>query len=643
MSEKEKEGQLKNSRFQIEEDTENSIISIINNYDEHQMNWVEEGKHWGKLTLPDGMEGTVQRFFSKEGNLVERYTFVNKRETDYFGLKGEIGITVPLPDNYKSAEICMKKRCHAHIWCGMNQSYIAAVRMGGTGSNLGLMLTDGSVYGYSIQRNEEAISNDRGSFILHPQIEHLMPGEAAQIEWELFWFQDMREFQKIVESYGNSLSIHLNKAVLFPGEEMEMQIVCGSNYTDSSMVEIIKNGLQVPYEKEIQEGKLFISIRQISMEPEEQNWQIKVDQNTTSARIFILPDIDELVKKRCEFIARKQQYHNAKSSLDGAFLIYDNEEQKVYYSENYDHNGGRERVGMGVLLAAYLQKQKNPEVEKSLEKFKEYVYRELYDEMTGIVYNDVGRNNQWHRLYNYPWMAVFFMECYKLYGESYDMQNMYKVLRTYYEQGGKKFYAIGIPMTESIEILRREGLVRQAEKLQTLYQEHADYIAETGLRYPAHEVNYEQSIVAPAVHILLQVYKLTGEEKYLKAAEEQLKVLELFNGNQPDYHLYETAIRHWDGYWFGKRKNLGDTFPHYWSALSGIDFKQYAAASGNEEYEKRAENSLRGVLSLIKEDGSASCAYVYPDSVNSKMTGYYDPWANDQDWGLYFYMKNLRF
>ena len=638
MSEKEKEGQLKNSRFQIEEDSENSIISIINNYDEHQMNWVEEGKHWGKLTLPDGMEGTVQRFFSKEGNLVERYTFVNKRETDYFGLKGEIGITVPLPDNYKSAEICMKKRCHAHIWCGMNQSYIAAVRMGGTGSNLGLMLTDGSIYGYSIQRNEEAISNDRGSIILHPQIEHLMPGEAAQIDWELFWFQDMREFQKIVESYGNSLSIHLNKAVLFPGEEMEMQIVCGSNYTDSSMVEIIKNGLQVPYEKEIREGKLFISIRQISMEPEEQNWQIKVDQNTTSARIFILPDIDELVKKRCGFIARKQQYHNAKSSLDGAFLIYDNEEQKVYYSENYDHNGGRERVGMGVLLAAYLQKQKNPEVEKSLEKFKEYVYRELYDEMTGIVYNDVGRNNQWHRLYNYPWMAVFFMECYKLYGESYDMQNMYKVLRTYYEQGGKKFYAIGIPMTESIEILGREGLVRQAEKLQTLYQEHADYIAETGLRYPAHEVNYEQSIVAPAVHILLQVYKLTKKEKYLKAAEEQLKVLELFNGNQPDYHLYETAIRHWDGYWFGKRKNFGDTFPHYWSALSGIDFKQYAAASGNEEYEKRAENSLRGVLSLIKEDGSASCAYVYPDSVNSKTTGYYDPWANDQDWGLYFYM-----
>ena len=639
----EKEGQLKNFRFQIEEDTENTIISIINDNDEYQMNWVEEGKHWGKLTLPDGMEGTVQRFFSKEGNLVERYTFVNKRETDYFGLKGEIGITVPLPDNYKSAEICMKKRCHAHIWCGMNQSYIAAVRMGGTGSNLGLMLTDGSIYGYSIQRNEEAISNDRGSFILHPQIEHLMPGEAAQIEWELFWFQDMREFQKIVESYGNSLSIHLNKAVLFPGEEMEMQIVCGSNYTDSSMVEIIKNDLKVPYEKEIREGKLFISIRQISMEPEEQNWRIKVDQNTTSARILILPDIDELVKKRCEFIARKQQYHNAKSSLDGAFLIYDNEEQKVYYSENYDHNGGRERVGMGVLLAAYLQKQKNPEVEKSLEKFKEYVYRELYDEMTGIVYNDVGRNNQWHRLYNYPWMAVFFMECYKLYGESYDMQNMYKVLRTYYEQGGKKFYAIGIPMTESIEILRREGLVRQAEKLQTLYQEHADYIAETGLRYPAHEVNYEQSIVAPAVHILLQVYKLTGEEKYLKAAEEQLKVLELFNGNQPDYHLYETAIRHWDGYWFGKRKNLGDTFPHYWSALSGIDFKQYAAASGNEAYEKRAENSLRGVLSLIKEDGSASCAYVYPDSVNAKTTGYYDPWANDQDWGLYFYMKNLRF
>ena len=96
-----------------------------------------------------------------------------------------------------------------------------------------------------------------------------------------------------------------------------------------------------------------------------------------------------------------------------------------------------------------------------------------------------------------------------------------------------------------------------------------DVYKRQALDYPAHEVNYEQSIVAPATNILLQTYIVTNETKYLDAAKIQLDVLELFNGLQPDYHLYETAIRHWDGYWFGKRRLYGDTFPHYWSALTG--------------------------------------------------------------------------
>ena len=52
-----------------------------------------------------------------------------------------------------------------------------------------------------------------------------------------------------------------------------------------------------------------------------------------------------------------------------------------------------------------------------------------------------------------------------------------------------------------------------------------------------------------------------------------------------------------------------------------------------------AENSLRGVLSAFHEDGSASCAYVYPYRVNQVKCAYEDPWANDQDWALYYYLK----
>ena len=51
----------------------------------------------------------------------------------------------------------------------------------------------------------------------------------------------------------------------------------------------------------------------------------------------------------------------------------------------------------------------------------------------------------------------------------------------------------------------------------------------------------------------------------------------------------------------------------------------------NNEYIKKAEASYRGTLSMFNTDGSASCAYVYPVTINGKDAGYYDPYANDQD------------
>ena len=67
---------------------------------------------------------------------------------------------------------------------------------------------------------------------------------------------------------------------------------------------------------------------------------------------------------------------------------------------------------------------------------------------------------------------------------------------------------------------------------------------------------------------------------------------------------------------------------------NGRTFKRYARLTGNEEYNIRGEHSLRGVLSMFFEDGTATCAYVYPYSVNGQKTDFADPYANDQDWGL---------
>ncbi len=91
-----------------------------------------------------------------------------------------------------------------------------------------------------------------------------------------------------------------------------------------------------------------------------------------------------------------------------------------------------------------------------------------------------------------------------------------------------------------------------------------------GLNYPASEVNYEQSHCSSIIMFLLQLYMETGRQKYLDGAKFKCLYWKRFNGKQPSYHLNEIAIRHWDGYWFGKREMWGDTFPHYWSTLSEL-------------------------------------------------------------------------
>ena len=73
--------------------------------------------------------------------------------------------------------------------------------------------------------------------------------------------------------------------------------------------------------------------------------------------ILVQPTMMELIKARCYYLAEKQQYHNSLSRLDGAYLIYDTEEGHIYYESKNDYNGGRERVGMGILMTKYLQQK----------------------------------------------------------------------------------------------------------------------------------------------------------------------------------------------------------------------------------------------------------------------------------------------
>ncbi len=658
--------------------------------DPYGMNWLRQDYRYGEVRCPKGVDSMVSH--RREGDVV--YTdirFRNTTDKPIFTSLVDISIALPLEDRYDGSQVCLRQRCHSHIFCGGEVSYIMALRMGGCPPHLGMVLTRGSLGGYSVERDTRKMSNDRGCFLLHPSPMALMPGEEKEIGLVLFPHQGREDFYRQAAAFTRLLRVEASAWVLFCGEECRITI---KPSFEARSVQV--DGEEIP-----QKGGQYELVYRDTGRCGEKVFQICVDGIHTWCRVLVTEQPEELARRRCLLIARHQQYgghqqtaedwhcaghqryeeipgtgdgmHSGRAentggnarkgghggSLEGAYLAYDNEEEHMYYDRNNDYNGGRERVGMGILMAEYLQLRKNEAggslpaeggsirdrevlfLEESLGRYLAYVERELVDVETGEVFNDFSRDGSYRRLYNLPWFAEFYVELYQLYGKKEYLLKAVRILRYYYQDGGREHYPIELPVLLLTQALEEAGMQEEREDMEKLFRIHADRIAETGCDYPPSEVNYEQSIVAPAADILLQVYLLTKEEKYLEAGREQLGVLELFNGMQPDWHLHETAIRHWDGYWFGKRKLYGDTFPHYWSALTGNCFALYYRITGKELYGKRAVDSLRGVLPMIHCDGRASCAYVFPASVNGRQADCYDPYANDQDWALYFTLRSV--
>ncbi|MDC7286563.1 hypothetical protein NXH76_01990 [Blautia schinkii] len=633
--------------FVYKEDDKGRLTFLGSRDDSSCMNWAEGRTAWGTVICPEGIRVEKKRQILNNKRLEETYRFTNATSFPVMFKYTDVGIYTTFNDNYEAADECLERRCHTHIFCGGEASYVQALRMGGRGPHLGLALKKGSITAYSVERDEEKRSDDRGDFILHPDLKVIGPGETAEVIWELFWFEKPEDFiEKLMENQEFPV-VKLDKSTYFPQENLEFEIRVGSILTASD-ISVTCRGKAVSFNLRVEKQRTVVNVSCDEKAEGEYKFDICVCGKRTWAVLYRCADLRTMSERRCRFIAEKQQYGSGNDSdstvsglghLTGAYLIYDREQDGVYYSHLDDHNGGRERLGMGALMAVYLQKNKDDRLFESLMSYKEYVYRELFDKESGMVFNDICRNNDWNRLYNYPWMSIFLMELYRLTHETEYIHHAFLAMIQYYEQGGDSFYAIGIPACELLTELENAGFIEDKERLKKKFLAHADVILHNGIHYPASEVQYEQSIVAPAVSILLQAEAITQSGVYLREAKRQMKVLELFNGAQPDYHQFSNAIRHWDGFWFGKNRTYGDTFPHYWSVLSGVAFAQMAQVTHDSGYEKKASASIRGSLNLFKEDGFASCAMVYPLQVNGRKTGYYDPWANDQDWALYYALK----
>lgn len=70
----------------------------------------------------------------------------------------------------------------------------------------------------------------------------------------------------------------------------------------------------------------------------------------------------------------------------------------------------------------------------------------------------------------------------------------------------------------------------------------------------------------------------------------------------------------------------------------GNVYYYYAMATGSEEYMDKVKEVVRNNLCNVFEDGTGSCAFVYPKRINGEQAHFADAFANDQDWALAFYL-----
>jgi hypothetical protein len=677
--------QLKDDFFDITLDDDTGAIVSIRNPDDDSLNWVSSPENapwlplssrWGLGYADEGAASLHRGFWSHAtvnsnaastqtssvyyniGTLnvtVERsldslsqsfgesYTFTNIGDSSLSlqGSSQSLAIYTPFNDHYTNSLDAQANRTHAHIWaCGLTSSWIKATRMNGRGPHLGLVLTAGSLKGYSIEaRDTVTSSNTRGVMLVHPIVPTLGPGESTTLSWTLFWHDTWENFlNRAIDLSDQFIEFNATSWTVFPNENTTITMKGAVDDTTAVAGHPVTaladgSGYSVTLSwSSVGEKSLSVSTGSGSSA-----------RNSTIV-VNVVPDLDKLLDSRTSFIISNQQVPSQNTTLDGAYVVYDNQmDGRVTFDTASDRNSGRERVGMGVLMGRQLVATANPDLERSLMDYYRFVCTQLQRD-DGYVYNGPGVDKL--RVYNFPWVAQLHLQIAKSnmtlpedLASPTPLQRFMLTLESMYAHGATDTYPIGVPVYEGLSFLKSAGNDTAHDRALELFIAHGQRIAEVGTDYPAGEVNYEQSLVAPAAILPLELYLYTGNETWITVAEPHFNLLVQFGGLQPDYHLHDVAIRHWDGYWFGKDRMWGDVFPHYWSTLTGLAMHFWGLATNDTSYTVRAEGIMRANLALFASDGSASCAWLYPLTVNGRAGHYKDAYANDQDWALAHYLQ----
>ena len=135
------------------------------------------------------------------------------------------------------------------------------------------------------------------------------------------------------------------------------------------------------------------------------------------------------------------------------------------------------------------------------------------------VFDGIGKNGKFLRLYNAPWMIMLLAEMYNLTGNKEYLDYCFKSIVFYYNGGGYKFYHNAFSMLFIYNAFENAGMTEECKKIYEYFKKHTDNIVKNGLSYPKHEVNYEQTIVSPVVSILSDITMISGEKFYAIEAQ----------------------------------------------------------------------------------------------------------------------------
>lgn len=547
----------------------------------------------------------------KEGAISFVYSFKNEGKKNAELKEGDLGIYASFFDRFDDPELTLRRRVHAHVRTE-GTTYVYCEKYSGDLPALGLIMTKGSCYSYSLERG--ARKGDRGEIILRLPQMTLAPQENYECEFLLFPSGGREDFFKKADGFG-FLTASASDLAVFEGEEIV--------YRSAHAIALKTEEGEVPFV----DGKCRITAKGFG----ERKVTICSKNQELCSSYFVLSK--DIFQKRIAFTTQKQ--YLSEGPFCGAFAAYDNERGEVLIKKGVRspfNLGGFRAAPLLLLLREGQKGGLSAEWKAKTADSIAFYDREIYRD--GEVSDDVNgrRARFFKRYYNYPLYATIKYEEYRYLGDLDALAQSAEILSTLYESGS--VYEV-TPAEKVVNALRQEGKTTLAGQLTDLISAAADKIIASGNKYASFKgLFYGPEIVYGSLSTLLDAYFLTGREYYLLVAEEHVSRLSDFLFPSLSYATDDVPEI------FQQDRASGliyDMSPHFTAIRFAEMYEKYFRATGKESYLDLARRIAKACLTLFDQDGAGRRSRSAVATVNDFTLSPYEEISCGEDVVLYHF------